>query len=335
VAAVIGAVLVTLVTGALNTSPMARLVGAALGAAIPVLVAAGAQGIIVSGLITGGALLFTYGGFTIFDYASDKKATFPLPAALPAPGDNGPSPTTTTTDSLGLEVKPKKVTCDSDGCDELTVTSTGDRLVKIYNIEFIGDDVGEFSHDGCENQDLEKDQACQITVTFTPSRPGSRTVTLRMHHNVGPYPTDIPIEAEASGGPPPPTLDLVPAKDTVTCVYQAGGALVDHQPKDALQITFTLQLDGASQLPDGASVLITARSSRGPRDPYERGGVGEGRYVALPLEPSDYRRLHTVTVRVDPNNEVPEGNEDNNVFRVRVFVPSRPSSSTLPLSPCS
>jgi hypothetical protein len=332
VAAVIGAVFVTLVTGALNTSPTARLVGAALGAAIPVLVAAGAQGIVVSGLITGGALLFTYGGFTIFDYASDKKATFPIPAALPSPADNGPSPITTTTDSLKLEVKPEIVTCDSDGCDEVIATNKGDGLVKVYNIEFVDDDAGEFSYGGdCAYESLQKDQSCQVSVTFTPSRP-SRTVTLRIHHNVGAYPTNVPIEAKASGGPPPPTLDLVPAKDTVECDYQAGGALVDHQPKDALQIKFTLQLVGATDLQGG--VVITARSSHGPSDPYERGGVGEGRYVALPLEPNDYRLFHTVTVKVDPNNEVVESNEHNNLFRVRVFVPTRPSSLTLPLSLC-
>ena len=46
VLAVMGAVLVTLVTGALDTSPTARLIGAAIGAVIPVLVASGsAQGI--------------------------------------------------------------------------------------------------------------------------------------------------------------------------------------------------------------------------------------------------------------------------------------------------
>jgi hypothetical protein len=37
-------------------------------------------------------------------------------------------------------------------------------------------------------------------------------------------------------------------------------------------------------------------------------------------------------VRVDPNREVPESNDGNNQFRVRVFVPVHPAS-TQPL-PC-
>src|SRR6266550_2863621 len=247
VLAVIAAVFATLVTGALNTSPTARLVGAALGAATSVLATSGsAQGIMLSVLITGGALLFTYGGFTILDYASDKEPTFPIPSVMPLPA---PTPNVTTTeDGLTLEWTPEKVTCDSDGCDEVTVTSTGEELVKIFNIEFVGDEAAEFGHDGdCENRDLDKDEECQISVIFTLSGAGSRTVKLRMHHNVGPDPTDITVEGTAGGGSPPPpepALDLVPATDTAECAYQAGGALVDGQPTDALQITFTLQIEG-------------------------------------------------------------------------------------------
>jgi SAM-dependent methyltransferase len=40
----------------------------------------------------------------------------------------------------------------------------------------------------------------------------------------------------------------------------------------------------------------------------------------------DYGRTHTVTVSVDPDNEVAESNEDNNQFTVTVEVPAQPGS---------
>jgi hypothetical protein len=325
-----GAVLVTLVTGALNTSPTARLVGAAIGAVIPVLVASGsAQGIMASGLITGGALFITYGGFTFFDYARDKPATFPIPAAMPPPAETS-SHNSTTEDGLGLEWSPETVTCDSDGCDDLTVTNIGDKLLEIDTIEFIGDAAGEFAPDGdCANRHLQKDEECQISVTFTPSEAsGTRSVLLRIHQNFKGPATDITVEGEATGGappPPPPTVDLVPETETVECAYEVGGTVVGGQPRDALKIYFTLQLEGANELPSG--VLIDARSNRGPRDPRESGGVGPGRYVALPLGSGDYQQQHDVGVRIDPDQEVAESDENNNDFGVRVYVPAQPTSN--------
>jgi hypothetical protein len=328
-----GAVLVTLVTGALDTSPTARLIGAAIGAVIPVLVASGsAQGIMASALITGGALFITYGGFTFFDYARDKPATFPIPAAMPPPAENT-SAISTTEDGLGLEVTPEAVTCDSDGCDEVTVTSTGNELLQIGTIEFVGEAASEFGHGGdCDGKPIHKDEQCSISVTFTPfGAGGKRSAILRIHQNLKGPATDVPVEGESTGPPPPtPTFDLAPELES--CVYQEGGARVDGELKDALQISFTLRLLGSG----GPSSLVDVEgtSNRGI-DVTNPGGVGATRVVALPLEAVHYRRTHIVTVRVDPKNVVPETDETNNDFTVRVFVPPRPSTSTANLFPCS
>lgn len=331
--AVIGAVLATLVIGALNTSPAARLIGAALGAAIPVLVTSGgAQGLALSMLVTGGALFITYGGFTIFDYAEDREATFPIPRGMPPPVPS-PTPIVRTEDGLSLEVTPETVHCDGDGCDDdVTVTSTGEELLEIRTIEFVGESASEFGYGGdCAGRALQQDDTCQISVSFNPSGVGGpRTVTLRIHQNLQGPATDVAVEGVAEGPQPPPpaTGDVVLLRDTVECRHQMGGALVNGQLVNALQIFFDLRFEGAGEAPN--AVRVDGTSSLGPAE-SRTGGIGPGRHLALPLEANDYGRTHAVILRVDPNSEVAESREDNNQFSVSVFVPSHPAATqTLP-----
>jgi hypothetical protein len=324
--AVIGAVLATLVTGALNTSPAARLIGASIGAAIPVLVTAGgAQGLALSMVITGGALFITYGGFTIFDYADDKDPTFPIPRVMPPPGPE-PTPTTMTTENgLSLAYAPDTVHCDSDGCDEdVTVTSTGEEVLEIGVIEFDGDPSGEFGYGGnCGGQKLQEDQSCQISVSFTPSgAAGTRKATLLIHQNLKGPPTEVTVEGVAGGSEPPATSDVV--LNGIECRYQEGGAVVNGQLRNGLQIFYDLEYVGEGQAP--SAVRVEGRSNHGPFD-SRTGAIGPGRHLGLPLDPDDYGVPHTVTLRVDPDSKVAESNEDNNQFRVRVFVPSQPAST--------
>jgi hypothetical protein len=334
--AVIGAVLATLVTGALNTSPATRLIGAALGAAITVLVASGgAQGLMLSLFIAGGALFFTYGGFTLFDYAANKEETFPLPAAMPNPQNGGQAIETTegetTKGGLSLKWTPETVRCSSDGCDEVTVTSTGDERLEIGLLEFIGEAAAEFGFGGgdCEENNLEKGEKCHVSVSFTPSGAGgTRKADLLIHQNLPSPPTVVPVEGEVEDGgppaPPPPSVgDLVFSRSGVRCLHLRGGAIVNQQPRDALQIFVSLRFVDAPDQPQ--SVWVSARSNLGPGG-QTRGVVEGERLVALALEPNDYGRHHMVIVTVDPTNEVHESNEDNNRLRVRVDLPRQPGS---------
>jgi hypothetical protein len=70
--AMVGSVCGTLITGALDTSPTVRLVGAVLGAAVPTLISyAGPHAHVRAGVgiaVTAVALFVTYGGFTLFDF---------------------------------------------------------------------------------------------------------------------------------------------------------------------------------------------------------------------------------------------------------------------------
>jgi hypothetical protein len=75
VLAVVASVCGTLVTGAFEASPNMRLFGAALGAALPPLIAVAgpfvglraATGV----LVAAGSLIVTYSGFTAVDYATN------------------------------------------------------------------------------------------------------------------------------------------------------------------------------------------------------------------------------------------------------------------------
>jgi hypothetical protein len=336
--ALLGALLGTLITLLLDTTPTVRAIGAILGALIPTLVghvgpwhyprAAVGIGVTVC------ALFITYGGFTAFDYAAGKEETFPIPEAMPAPNPppSPPAPPIVTTENgLSLVVSPNKVQCRSDGCDEVTVTSTGDEVVQIGGIEFVGAAADDFGYGGsCEQGPLlQKGETCGVSVSFTPSgASGTRIATLRIHHNVGPDPSDVPVEGEFEGGgpppPPPPSVgDLVASRGGIRCQHLRGGAIVNGELKDAIQIFFRLRFLEASDGPN--SVFVIARSDRGPRG--QSSGIRDGeRDVALALEPDDYGRQHRVTVTLDPDRKVSESNEGNNRLTVIVELPAQPGS---------
>jgi CARDB len=193
-------------------------------------------------------------------------------------------------------------------------------------IEFVDDPAREFAHDrACENKSLRKDEECRFRVTFTPLRTGgTRNVDLVIHQNLPEVPTTVPVEGEVDDGDAgSPVGDLVAPPGDVRCFHQQAGTA---EGEDALQISLTLRLDGASSDELPGSVLLSAQSDRGP-SASARGGVGEGRVLALPLEPEHYGQTHVVTVRVDPDNEVPETDENNNQLTVSVDLPAEPASS--------
>jgi hypothetical protein len=123
--AMIGSVCGTLLTGALDTSPTVRLIGAVLGAAIPTLIGYAGPYYHLRASVgiaaTAVALFLTYGGFTLFDFAADRPQTFPLPSAVPEPHEgSGPSGASVqrSEDGLGIRVTPAVLRCSSGGCEE-------------------------------------------------------------------------------------------------------------------------------------------------------------------------------------------------------------------------
>jgi hypothetical protein len=216
VLAVLASVSGTLVTSAFEASPSMRLFGAALGAAIPPLIAVAGPFVAIRAatgvLVAAGSLFVTYGGFTAVDYATNQEeSTFPLPPALPptSPTPTVPSPTVTPSPGESLEtcegelcitVTPTVLHCSDDGCDDVvTVQSTGAEVLAITTVEFDGPAAGSFSQDGgCENEEQHRElhpgEGCSITVHFTPVE--AAEARLVIHQNLKGPATVVALEGE-------------------------------------------------------------------------------------------------------------------------------------------
>jgi hypothetical protein len=132
------------------------------------------------------ALFLTYGGFTLFDVATGRPATFPAPpvvqsaiAASAASGGSdssagkGHSPGEACDGGICIEVTATSLSCTSDGCDPLTIKSTGSKPLLVRSIEF-DREAADFHHGGeCQDKELSPNDECALTVTFTPSGDGN------------------------------------------------------------------------------------------------------------------------------------------------------------------
>jgi hypothetical protein len=181
VLSILTAVCAALVATAADAPSGVRLLLLIVGAAIPPLVLhiGPRQGLraVVALAITGVALFVAYGGFAIFAFASHRPSALPLPPSLPNPSDGRTetrTQTSTTPSGSNIDVSPDTVHCDIAGCDHtVTITSTGDEVLKITTIEF-DPDSGEFAQHGtCERHDLMKHDQCEVDVTFVPSSAGA------------------------------------------------------------------------------------------------------------------------------------------------------------------
>ena len=145
VLSILGAICGALLTNALNGSPTVRLIGTILGAAIPQLIAQVGPGHrLRAGMavaVTSVALFAAYGGFTIFAFASDQESVVPLPSIAPQPGDSGGNSGGNA--GSGIEVDPDTVDCGEREvvdelleCEDVRVTSTGNKPLRIWSVDF-------------------------------------------------------------------------------------------------------------------------------------------------------------------------------------------------------
>ena len=319
---VLGAACSAVVTGVLaaeGASTTTKLIGMALGAALPPFV--GAVGpkrpirVGVAVLLAGIAAVIAYGGGQIFAKVSDTEPPLPTPnqivTRLGGGGGGGGGEETTgnalehLAGDLGLRVVPGSISCDEeDGCDPITVTSIGTAPLRVTSVEFEGDAASYLTATGCENAVLATGEACRIALEFdAENAPEAATTRLVIHQNLPEVPTLVPLEAD---GVLPAELNLV--LGSASCDLSAlvddpdtggvSGELSVEAPlsaaglADVSSVEAALYIDGveASTVdvdPNGGSVSIT-HSYDGPA-------------------------LDDVRVRIDPGDAVQEADEDDNV----------------------
>jgi hypothetical protein len=167
VLAMISSICVTLINSALDTSPTVTLIGAALAAAVPALITAGGpHGVTLGIAVTAVALFVTYGGFTVFDYATDRPKTFPLPEAVPEPDEpetNGP----------GTEVDVPDVVGTSYADAEARLQSAGFGVTR-EDVESIEPPETVVEQDPTADERV--DEGTTITLSVSVEAPGELTV---------------------------------------------------------------------------------------------------------------------------------------------------------------
>ncbi|WP_329000181.1 hypothetical protein OHA18_37820 [Kribbella sp. NBC_00709] len=334
--AVVGSVAGTLVTAALDGSPTTKLVGAALGAAIPPVIAVAgpfsrlrlAGGTAVTVL----ALLFTYAGFTVPQTALGKETTFPVPVADYTPNSPTPPPPPTASGTVGhcegqlcILVEPAQVRCSGDHCDSaVQVTSGGRTRLRLGSIEFKGDIADRFSQTGnCEKEVLIKLEKCSISIQIAPGPAG--TAQMRIHQNLKGPASVVTLEADELA--PSPVItgslpDLTLSADPQCSVVPGG----QTSRADGLTLFVGVRNEGEGQVDSLVPFRLT--SNTGLRGSGRTALDSEGlTAMQVDLGSSDYEKSHLFTVTVDPNNQIPEQDETNNTLRLKVSLPTRPDQA--------
>jgi hypothetical protein len=328
---VLASICVTFVAGALGSSPAGKLGGAALGAALPVLITAAGPWrhlrIGVALAAAGVALFVTYSGFTAANYATQSKPTFPSLPQVPTPGPPAPSTPTPTPSGTPtphppvpqIDVTPHALSCTSDGCaSAVTIKSAGTGPLQIGDIDVAGEARADFATDGaCAHTEIGPHETCELHVAYTPSVSGEvRHARLIIHQSLNGGPTLVALRGDATSV----LTDLVAATAGVTCLYHDG----------SLRITFPLEHSGAAP---AAPVHVSASSESGLAGQTDRSLDGDAATaVELPLRESDHGTTPAITLAVDPDDAIAEADESNNRLLVTVTVPSEPPAGDTALA---
>ncbi|MFI6291525.1 hypothetical protein ACIBEJ_08035 [Nonomuraea sp. NPDC050790] len=106
----------------------------------------------------------------------------------------------------GIAVTPKSLafSCEGEGCaQEVRILSTGTSTLKVTDIEFEGDNPGDFQHDNaCGDTSLDVEEECALKVWFAPATTGSGgSATLVIHQNLKGDATYVQVSAEGTAVP--------------------------------------------------------------------------------------------------------------------------------------
>jgi hypothetical protein len=205
--AVLGAVcsaVATAVLDRLDVSDTGKLIGLAVGAALPpfVAVAGRRQNVRAAAalVLTGVAVFLSYGGWQIFADVSGTQPVVPsIRQVIDELAGGGPAQADAIEQregDLGIRVSPGSITCDESGtCGEVKVSSTGTGLLMITGVEL--EDGGTTNSSGCENALLTQGQSCTITLSVAEDvEPAARSTRLVIHQNFRGPATYVPLVVE-------------------------------------------------------------------------------------------------------------------------------------------
>jgi len=349
--AVLASVCGTLVSAALGLSPTLKLVGAALGAAIPPLVVSAGRfrplRVATAVLIAIGALFVTYSGITLSDYAIQREAsTFPIPDVLPTTGpdtstevstdtdeeDTPTPPTPTCEGELCILVTPSELSCTADGCfdasanDRVTVHNAGTVPLRVNDLEFDGEaaaglslDVDPDADGQCEQVELVPGASCSIVVHLAPGHNGA--ARLIIHQNLKGPASYVAIVAD--GGPPlENNVDLVLAEGPVCSVAPVG-----EFGEGILTVLLPIANSGADPFAGTVTVSLTSDSGLSAVGSTEVAAGTSTGVIELPVDLNDFPQATFFTVQVDPDGEFAETDEANNALGLTVELPALPDDA--------
>jgi hypothetical protein len=325
-----------LLTNALTSSSTARVIGTILGAAVPQLITHIGPGHRLRATlafgVTGVALFVAYGGFAVFAFASDEPSVVPLPSILPnpAPSVDGPA----------VDVSPRLVDCGAFAagavgapfeCDTVTVESRGSKPLRNIWVEFSPRGQGFSQNETCKGRSLSDGETCTVTVSFEPAgESGVRSSEMIVHENV---PTDNGIHVTVRGAVTAlkPVGDLV-VSPSVRCDYVAG-VEVGGATVDAIRIWLTVELEDVvgdaapTQVPlSGSNDTLQAGTAALPETRRDDFPIGSEEALTIPLQPDMYDKEHTLTLAVDPDQQVPEIDDGNNALMMKLVLPAQPQA---------
>ena len=321
VLSILGAICGALLTNALNGSPTVRLIGTILGAAIPQLIAQVGPGHrLRAGMavaVTTVALFAAYGGFTLFAFASDQESVVPLPSIAPQPGNSGGNSGGNA--GSGIEVDPDTVDCGEREvvdelleCEDVRVTSTGNKPLRIWSVDFEPTSPFGQSQDCVKAALLHKGATCTVHVLFRPLAPlGGRAARMRINGNAGSVYVDVrgSVEAAELAG----DLAMLGA---VSCEYVA-----DEASGPALTLSFEVAFSGSGSPPTviGVSASLADETLAGERADFPVGQT-DSMSMSIPPPPYDTPSI-PFTIHLDRDHSVQEEDESNNDVEMKFAAP--------------
>ncbi|WP_203791627.1 CARDB domain-containing protein [Paractinoplanes rishiriensis] len=274
--------------------------------------------------MTGAALLLTYSGAAVADGFTGKTTyprieSTPTPTPSPTPSTSSAGPDETCEGSLCLSVPQEQQLCAAAGCHaSIVIANTGSRPLRINEIEIEGPAAQTFRHSGdCANQTVKAGRTCTVVVTVVAEPTG--TATLVIHQNLAGPATQVTLV-------PSGTADRRPnfrMSTKATCSISTIGS-------DRFTIRTAVRNDG----PGGFEGSVPVRVAETGGQTREFAATIDAVVLSIPTDLSSADGTHTFTLTVDPDHEVDEADETNNIRRITATVPQGPSgTSDVPCTP--